>query len=145
MSFFDKLPATLAAQADKRVDKWVDQGVESLRSKVLPKLPTEAAGVANAVMGVLDGGKDTLHEISHGSFAAITSYIAVGSEDEAYLLFLRERATHEERQNALLGAMRASVDAKAARDEMWAKVKKLALDVLAAAGKAAIPLLLAMI
>jgi hypothetical protein len=141
----DKLPAMLAARAEKQADKWVDQGVESLRSKIVPKLPAETAGIAYAVADVLNTDKATLHEITHGGFTAIASYLALGNEDDAYLIFLAERATFEERQNALLGAMRASVGAKVSRDEMWAKVKKLAIEVLQVAGKMAIPLLLAML
>ena len=142
---FDKVATRLAASADGQIDKWADKGVEALSTRIAPTLPPEAAGVANAVAGVLSSDPDTLHQVSHAGFTALTSALAVGAEDEAYLIFLRETATDDQRQDALLGAMRNSLDAKAERDANWAKTKKLALDVLAAAGKAAIPLLLAMV
>lgn len=142
---FEAVAGKLITSAGGQADKWVDKGVEVVALKAATSLPTEVRPVADAVIDILNSDKDTLHEITHRGFTEITMSLAVGAEDDAYLTFLREHATHEERQDALLGAMRASVGAKVSRDETWAKTKKIALDVLLAAGKAAIPLLLAMV
>jgi hypothetical protein len=128
-----------------RAGEWVDSGVARLRVGVIPKMPAEMQTGALAAASRISQGKGAIGGLASSHFLAVTGYLGLGMEDEAKLLFLREHATHDQRQDALKAAKDAALKGHADKDAAWAEVKAIALDVLKYAGQAAIPLLLAMV
>lgn len=150
MAFLDKLgPVLTSAAAEGKVNdltgKWVDKGLDALTTRVLPKLGGPAAGIAATVADKLEANKDVANTVTHATFVTFTGYVALGQLDDAKRLWLIEQASFDERQNALLGAIGASVDAAEAREKAWDAMLRLSLDILEVAGQAAVPILLAMI
>jgi hypothetical protein len=124
--------------------EWVQKGAERLMTDVSPKLPTELRPVATAVAGRLVNSKSALGTVSAHVFTSIVAYFGLGLEEEARLLFLREAATHDQRQDALRAATDVAARSAVVVAEAWVEVKRAALDVLVLAGRQAIPLLLAL-
>lgn len=128
-----------------RAGEWVDTGVAKLRLHVIPKMPAEAQTGALAAASRISQGKGSIGTLTSSGFLAMTGYLGMGMVDDAKLLFLKEHATHAERQDALKAATGAAVKGNTDKEAAWAEAKAIALDVLKYAGQAAIPLLLAMI
>ena len=102
----------------------------------------DAQPVVNAVLDTMVGEQDNLVSISAEAFVAIVSHLALNQEDQAKLIFLATAASFEERMAVLDADDAVAAKAKADNDKMWAAIRSVALDLLEAAGKAAIPLLL---
>lgn len=130
-----------AANAAGAKEKWVEPFVANA------KLQTASLGQAQPVVdGVLDSileNRETLVRISAASFVSIVSHLALNQEDQARLVYLATAASFSERMAVLDRDDAAAAKAKADNDQMWAMIRKLALELLEAAAKAAIPLLLA--
>lgn len=122
---------------------WVEKAVESGK-KQTDKLGA-AKPVADAALDEMLANKDKLSKVSGVTFTAIVSSLALGRVDEAKLLYLRQSASFDELMGALDAASDATRKAQKEREEAWAAVKEVALDILKKAGSAAIPLLLAAI
>jgi hypothetical protein len=122
---------------------WVDSALKKGREQVIPNLPTGLHGAAGQSFDRIGASKGSIGTVSQATFLKITSYLSLGLEDEARLLYLRERASHDERQAALKKAMGQAYDANLASKQAWDDIKAAALDVLLLMGKAALPLLLA--
>lgn len=141
MELLDKL----ASSGDKtlRSGDWVEKVATKGKDQLLPKVPEDVKpGVEKALVRIVEG-KSALGTVSADGFTAITSYLGLGMEDEAKRVFLREHATHAERQNAMKAAAQAAYKGHVASEKAWLEVRAIALDVLKFAGQAAIPLLLA--
>lgn len=127
-----------------RAGEWVDSGVAKLRLTVIPKMAPEYQTGALAAASRISQGKGSIGVLTSSGFLAMTSYLGMGMVDDAKLLFLKEHATHDQRQDALKAAMGAAYKASMDKEAAWAEAKAIALDVLKYAGQAAIPMLLAM-
>lgn len=138
------------------LDMWVERGADALkkaswvdklavrgRSEVLPELPEELQAAGQESIDRLVASKGALALVSARAFLKITSYLGLGLEEEAKLLYLREHATHGERQAALKQAMGQAYDADRAGRAAWTEVQAAAVEVLGKLGQAAIPMLLA--
>jgi hypothetical protein len=120
---------------------WVKPLVDSAKAQTAGL--GDAQPVVNAVLDTLVDNQDDLIQITAQGFVAIVSHLALKQPDQARLIFLATAATFEERMAVLDSDDAAAAKAKADSDARWAKIETIALDLLEAAGKAAIPLLLA--
>jgi hypothetical protein len=126
-----------------RKASWVDKLAIRGRNEVIPELPEELQAAGQESIDRLVASRNALALVSARAFLKITSYLGLGLEDEARLLYLREHASHVERQAALKQAMGEASDADRAARAAWIEVQGAALDVLGKLGQAAIPLLVA--
>jgi hypothetical protein len=136
----------LAARAGEKIGdgKWVDSVVSSAK-KELVKLPSDVQPLASAALDKMAANKDSIAGVSQFGFTAIVSRMALGQDDAARMIYLRDSASVAERLAALDDASADTVKERAARDEAWETTKSVAKEMLMALGKAAIPLLLAAI
>ena len=125
--------------------RWIDTGVTKLRTEVAPRLPSDGATVALAVADKIAANAPLLAGFAHNSVVEMAGYLSLGADDEARVVYLRDQATFDEAQSALVGATDAALQQSADRQAEWQEVKTFLLDLLVTAGKAAIPLLLSMI
>ena len=119
---------------------WVDPLVTSAKAQT-SSLGILQPAVDDALDALIDN-KEMLGQISAQAFVAIVGHLALKQEDQARLIFLATTASFSERMAVLDADDAASAKAKVDHDKMWANIKSLGLDLLEAAGKAAIPLLL---
>jgi hypothetical protein len=145
MSFLDGLPDVLAPSADEVTEVWVESGIAKLNADVLPQLAASIRPSAQAMIDTLSANKGVANSVTHAGLTTIVGYLALDASDDAKLVFIAEQASFDERQNALLAAMRAARQANDETEAAWQSVKQLALDILKAAGQAAIPLLLSLV
>lgn len=141
MALIDKL---LDRAADEVKDpRWVERAVRQGKNQ------SAALGdfkpVADAALDELLVHKDAVAEVSGATFVGIVSYLALGKDNEAKMLYLRTDASFGELMGALDQASETTRAEKKAREESWQKVKAVGQKILKKAGQAAIPLLLAAI
>jgi hypothetical protein len=99
--------------------------------------------VVDSVLDTLIVNQATLVTITADAFVAIVSHLALNQEDQAKLVYLATSATFAERMATLDADDAAAAKAKADNDAMWSLIRQIALDLLEAAAKAAIPILIA--
>lgn len=144
-SIFDKLVDKGVSVASKELEKgkWVESAVSAAKKQT--DSLGEAKPAVDAALDTMLANKDVLGHVSSTAFVAIVGHLALGQEDQARLLYLAKDASFDEMMAALDQSDAAARKAKADKDAAWAATKKVALEVLVAAGKAALPLLLAAI
>lgn len=142
MGFLDSTANRAGEQI--RQGEWIDAGAHKLTTQVIPKMPLALQSGSTQAVTRIVSGKGSIGVLTSSKFAAVVGYFGLGMEDEARLLYLREHASHVERQSAIVTAARGAYAGHETADAAWTEVKAIALDVLRYAGQAAIPLLLAM-
>lgn len=148
MAILDKFDKIISKGVEKGSEKiaegsWVDSLAARGKAEIVPALPEGMRDSAEKSIAKIAGSKNAIGTVSASAFTQVTSYLALGMEQEARLVYLRERASHDERQSAIKKAMGVAYDASVARAEAWDEVKATALYVLKTMGQAALPLLLA--
>lgn len=144
MSLLDELARNATNAVQAHGGDWVQRAVEAGQHEVadksdLVRLPSLAA------LSILGEHREALGTTSGHTFALVVAHLALGKDSSAELLWLRDSATFEERMAALDAAHDAVIHDRSEKAAAWAEVREVALKVLAAAGKAAVPLLLAAI
>lgn len=136
----------LASRTDAKIGEgeWVARVVAAGR-KETERLPSGLRPAALAALAQLEADKAVVGRIGASAFVAIVSRLALGQEDEARVIFLRDEATFDQRMAAMDAASQATVQEKRRREEAWDSAKQVAQRILSAAGKIAVPLLLAAI
>lgn len=119
---------------------WVQPLVDSAKSQTSNL--GDAQPVVDSVLDTLVDHQDDLINISAQAFVAIVSHIALKQDAQAKLIYLATAASFDERMAVLDSDDANAAKAKADNDKMWETIRTLAFDLLEAAGKAAIPLLL---
>lgn len=144
-SLLDDLAARAAPLVETQTAKWTSYLVDALTTKLLPQVPSALQGaVAAAVQALKDNEALLAGTTAHG-FTALVSHLALGQEDQARMVWLSSSADFDAEMKALddaFAATRADAEAKA---KQWATVKGIALSILEAGGKAAVPLLLTLV
>lgn len=120
---------------------WVQPLVDSAKSQTSGL--GDAQPVVNSVLDTLVDHQDELVTISAQAFVAIVAHVALNQDDQAKLIYLATGASFDERMAVLDSDDANAAKAKADSDKMWETIRTVALDILEAAGKAAIPILLA--
>lgn len=141
----EAVAAKVAPLIGAQAQRWVGELIDATRAKLLPLLPTEVQGAVIAGLEKLKAAEPLLSDTTSHGFLAIVHHLALGNEDGARLAWLGEGASFRDRMNALdksSEVTRALAQSRAAR---WSTVRTVALDFLEAAGKAAVPVLLAFV
>lgn len=129
-----------AAAAGLQNGGWVNTLVDSAKNQTSCLGAYQPA--VNDALSAISDNKSLVGRISAQAFVAIVSHLALNQDDQAKLVFLATSATFSQRMAVLDADDAAAAKAKEDSDKVWASIKTLALDLLEAAGKAAIPILL---
>ena len=142
---------SIAEKAESRVadTEWVARHVRAVREQLAEQeIPEESRAPADAGLEVLERRAGELAETGRYALAVVVGRIALGQDDQAERWWRELRDASFDRRGEMLDeAGRASVAGKRRREresaEAWVRVRSVALELLKAAGQAALPLLLA--
>lgn len=133
---------SLTDAVSDRGPQWVEAAVARARvlADEIEGTPQRAAAVVLA--DTLEAHRTTLAEGTGGLLAVVVSQVALGRIDAAERAWLEEVANVEEILAAEGAACEALESANSARAKTWATWLEIAQQILRAAGRAAVPLIL---
>jgi len=121
------------------VQKAAEQG-----AALVPQLPAELQPIAQAVLDKIAASAPVLGNLSQTAVVGLVSKLTIGQGDAARLLYLRMTATHADRMAQLDQDSEATRKQASDRSDAWQKVKAFLEDIALTAGKALIPILVAL-
>lgn len=144
MSLADITAKAMNRLVDKAGDPaWVDSAVKAGKQQI-NSLPRPLQGKADRFLNEMLKEREDLAHAGRYTFGLIVGHLQGGKVDEAKALFLRDRATPEERRRARDEAHTTLVAEVVDREKTWETAKRvgeLALEL----GQHALPFVLAFI
>lgn len=144
MNLLDKLLEKAGDQVEKHGAEWVGKAFDAA-PQAIEKAPEELKPAIHGIVGALAIHREALSQVAPSTFAVVTSRLALGHEEDAKIVWLRDSAPFAERMAAREQANASTL--KTAQDSaaLWSAIKDASLDVLKVGGQVAIPLLLALL
>lgn len=125
-------------------EKWTGKLADQIATRLVPGLPSELQGSASDLIAKLREDAPLIGGATVYGFAAMTSHLALGEEDQARLVWLSTAATIDDEMSELDSAFVATRTDAAAKAQAWNNVRQVALDFLEIAETKALPILLSM-
>lgn len=135
----------LAPAVGARVEAWTKMLVDAAERDLISKLPASTQGLAYAALEVVRQNESVIADTTAKGFVAIVTHLALGKDDQAREVWLQTAAPFDDLMKALDEDSGATRSERQARELRWGSIKSVAEDFLIAGGKAAIPLLLALV
>lgn len=144
-TLLDALASRAAPAIGMQAARWARLLADGLQAELVPKVPAALQGALLAAIQSIRDNEATVDATTQHGFLAIVSHLAAGNEDRARIAWLATAADFRSEMDALDQAYAATRADVKARAEAWATVRRVAVDLVEAGGKALVPVLLGLV